>query len=304
MPLKTSSMKKITLAIMAISVSLCLNAQIPNNGFENWTNMGTYGNPDQWGTLNDFTASANTFTCTKGTPGNPGTSYLKLVSKSVTGMGIMPGIAVSGILNTGTMQAVSGFPFTGRPEFLEGKWQYMANGADMGYISVLLTRWNIAGQHRDTIASAYLSLPDMVMSWRNFSITLNYLSGADPDSAIITASASNAEGAAAVAGSYLYLDALAFTGLVAGIIPKTNDVTFRIYPNPVEGTLFINFAGNPAASFSLEIYDTFGQIVMSAEYPSLDRPIPVSVRYLEAGNYFVRITSGKNKYTQQFSRKR
>ena len=39
------------------------------------------------------------YTCVKGTPGNPGTSYLKLVSKTVTGFGVVPGVAVCGTIN-------------------------------------------------------------------------------------------------------------------------------------------------------------------------------------------------------------
>ena len=39
------------------------------------------------------------YTCVKGTPGNPGTSYLKLVSKTVAGFGVVPGVAVCGTIN-------------------------------------------------------------------------------------------------------------------------------------------------------------------------------------------------------------
>jgi len=48
-----------------ILLSTAVFAQIPNNGFESWTNMGTYFNPDQWGTLNNTTAAGGVYTCTQ-----------------------------------------------------------------------------------------------------------------------------------------------------------------------------------------------------------------------------------------------
>ena len=119
-----------------------------------------------------MTASMSTYTCLKGTPGNVGTAYIKLVSKNVTGMGIMPGIAVSGELDQNTLQPVSGFPFTSRPQNLTGKWQYMASGSDQGYIACVLTKWNSAMSMRDTVAFSYHPLTGMAMSWANFSIPL------------------------------------------------------------------------------------------------------------------------------------
>ncbi|MEI6747814.1 MAG: T9SS type A sorting domain-containing protein [Bacteroidales bacterium] len=230
-------MKTIYFLLVSTFIPLLTQAQIPNSGFEDWTSMITYNNPSLWGTLNNVTASANTFTCVKGTPGNPGNSYIKLTSKSVAGMGTKPGIAVSGILNTISMEAVSGFPFTGRPEAMTGKWQYMANGADKGYISIILTHWNPTAHYRDTICYKYLPLSGMVMSWANFTIPVTYSTENFPDSAIIVLSASNANGAVTAAGSYLYVDNLVFKNTVwlsADNIAKQN---FCIYPNPAHDLL-------------------------------------------------------------------
>ena len=72
-------MKKILLLIIAVvSFNFTASAQIPNNGFENWTTVGTYSNPDNWATLNSLTAPFSIYTATKGMPGSPGSSYLKL----------------------------------------------------------------------------------------------------------------------------------------------------------------------------------------------------------------------------------
>lgn len=131
----------ITLIVVLIATLIDTKAQsIPNAGFEYWSNPNGYNVPDGWGNLNDKTSSTGVFTCLKGAPGNPGNAYLKLITKNIPGMGIVPGVAVSGKLDTISFAPVSGFPYTQRPTALTGKWQYMGNTAnDVGYIKVILT---------------------------------------------------------------------------------------------------------------------------------------------------------------------
>jgi hypothetical protein len=85
-------MKKLSGILFLFFLSATLFSQIPNNSFENWTTVGSYSMPDQWDNLNPSTTGAGIYTCTKGTPGNPGTGYLKLTSKTISGMGVVPGI--------------------------------------------------------------------------------------------------------------------------------------------------------------------------------------------------------------------
>ncbi len=159
-------MKKTIQLSLALSLAYPVSyAQtIPNNGFENWTSMGSYNNVDSWSTLNDMTSTASTYTCVKGTPGNVGTAYIKLTTKTVIGMGVMPGVAFSGEFDYTTMQPTSGFAISTRPQSLSGKWQYMASGSDQGFIGVALTKWNSSMMMRDTVAYTYHDLQGMVMS--------------------------------------------------------------------------------------------------------------------------------------------
>ncbi|MBI1836487.1 MAG: hypothetical protein HYR91_04405 [Flavobacteriia bacterium] len=168
--------KKIFSFVIGTLLSTSLFAQIPNNGFENWTSMGSYSNPDGWATLNDVTAASSVYTATKGTPGNVGASYLKLTSKTV-GPTVVNGIAVSGTINPTTMQPSAGFPYTGQPVSLTGKWQHMIFGSSQGSVSVTLTKWNTTTNQRDIVASGSQTLSGMAMSWASFTINLNYVSG-------------------------------------------------------------------------------------------------------------------------------
>ena len=102
--------------------------------------MGTYENPDGWATLNDLTTMSGIYTATKGTPGSPGSSYLKLTSQTI-GPNVVNGIAVSGVIDQVTQQPVSGFAFNQQPASFNGKWQHMIYGTSQGSINVTLTRW-------------------------------------------------------------------------------------------------------------------------------------------------------------------
>ncbi len=297
-------MKKFYITFFCIIVlSLSFFAQIPNNGFETWTTIGSHVNPDNWGCLNDVTAANSTtiFTCTKGTPGNPGTAYLKLVSRSISGLGIVPGIAVCGTLDVASRKPKSGFPYAIRSQKLTGKWQHMSD-SDQGYIDVLLSAWNNTLNKRDTVAYAHRILGAMAMSWANFSINLNYISGATPDSAIIFFSASPT---VAVSGDYLYIDNLAFTGTVIGTEindTKISNNKINIFPNPCQNILNISLFAESPEYVIVQIYDITNRLIKTENLGAASGIIEksISTNTLSKGLYLMNILSGNRKTTKPF----
>ncbi len=275
--------------IMAIVISATMTmAQIPNNGFESWTTVGSYTMPDQWDNLNPTTSSAGIYTCTKGTPGSPGNSYLKLVSKPVTGMGVVPGIATCGVLNQVTHLPVSGFSFTQRPQNFTGKWQYMVYGGGAGYIDITLTRWDIPSNSRKTVASTHKVLPGMVMSWANFSIPLTYVDGQFPDTCMIFLSAS---GSAPNNQDFLYLDNLQFTGTITGVETALSPASaLTVYPNPARGSFTAMFVSSRTEQLTFQLFDLHGMLVSEQKVSVTcgENTIPFEIKSLPAGIYFLR----------------
>jgi hypothetical protein len=272
-------------------ISIAVSAQsIPNGGFENWTNMGTYSNPDNWATLNAYTAPMGIATCTKGTPAPVGSSYLKLISRSVLGFGVIPAIAVCGTIDTSSMEPLAGFAFNTRPQNFTGKWQYMVFGNDPGYMAATLTKWNTQQMKRDTIAYLYYELPGMVMSWGNFSRPLTYISGDYPDSAIIVVSAS---GQVPFSQDYLYLDNLAFTGSVAGIDETNPEFVVSVFPNPASDMIQVNFNQASFQDAVIDIYDITGKHLISNTIQGNTNACKVNIAELETGSYLIRLSNGK-----------
>jgi hypothetical protein len=295
-------MKKRLVLLLSVLVSaLSVFSQIPNNGFENWTNAGGYSTPDEWGNLNTVTSPAGVFTCAKGTPGNPGAAYIRLTSRTVPGMGIQPGIAVSGVLNTTSFEAISGFGYTDRPASLDGYWQYMAGGSDQGFIAVYLTKWNAGLNERDTVGRVKYPLPGMVMSWRSFSLPLTYTSSDVPDTAIIILSAS---GKTPVSGSYLYIDNLIFAGGTVGVEKQVKENGISLFPNPVFGNELKadlrNVGGNAEC---IDIVDLNGSVMLRETMIFWQVPVSIDISGLRPGEYILRVTTAEGSFCRKFIRK-
>ena len=250
-------MKKSILSIVTIvALSATAIAQIPNAGFETFTSMGNYNVPNGWGTLNNTTAIASVYTAAKGTPGSPGTSYLKLTSKTVSTT-VVNGIAVSGVLDSMTMMPKSGFAYNTRPASLTGKWQHMIYGSSQGSIQITLTRWDTMMNMRMPVASGNVTLSGMAMSWANFTIPLTYADGNNPDTCIIVMKAS---GSTPTNNDYLWVDNLAFSGLVTGIDNHTSVVTnMVVFPNPSTETINVNLNLKSSQKVSIELTDITGK---------------------------------------------
>ena len=289
---------RIILLLIVMAIANSIFSQIPNSGFENWTNMGSYSTPDNWGNLNAVTTTTGIYTCVKGSPGNPGTAYLKLISKTVSGMGVQPGITVSGVLNTTTFQAISGFGYSDRPASLDGSWQFMANGSEQGYIAVYLTKWNFGLNSRDTIGQVMNPLSGMVMSWRNFSLPLSYSNSDIPDTAMIILSAS---ASIPVNGSYLYIDNLSFVGGTVGMQDQSALSGLLVFPNPViQNNLTINFKNRDFTADYIDILDLHGKLIIRKTMINQHFPVSMDVSILHAGEYFLRITAQDTTFGRKF----
>ena len=301
-------MKKILLpcTLFLVLNNSSLLAQIPNAGFENWSTVGSYMNPDNWSTMNNTTATYSLFTATKATPGNPGTAYLKLTSKTINGS-VVNGIAVSGKLDTINLKPISGFPYTQRSSTFAGKWQHMIYGASQGNVSVLLSRWNTTTGHRDTVASAAVTLAGMAMSWSNFGMSLNYVDSLHyPDSCLIVLQAS---GTAPTNNDYLWVDALALTGTVALAPPAPpanlvglsalilNTAPISIYPNPAQNT--IHLSTYDVKVYDIDVYSSTGEKLV-AKKVLIENELDIDISNLPKGIYLLYATNANGIQKDRF----
>ncbi len=273
---------------------------VPNAGFENWTSMSGYSDPVSWSCMNGLTTPMGVYTCMKGTPGAVGSAYLKLVTKTVNGIGIVPGLAASGMLEKTTATPTTGFAYTSRPKTLTGKWQYMAYSGDQGFISVLLSKWNSIKMLRDTIGYTYYALPGMAMSWANFSIPLTYTNTALPDSCIIVLSSSGANEKAPANNSYLYADNLGFSGTVADIADDHYDANISLYPNPSSEKLFVDMSTLQVSRVYYSIVNNEGRQLKSENNCGFSSMLSLDISDIPTGIYDLNIYTEKGIITKKF----
>lgn len=270
---------------------------IPNAGFESWTSMGAYSNPDGWDQLNSYTSLAGVYTCEQGSPGTVGSYYLKLTSKTVTGVGVVPGVAVSGVIDVATQQAKSGFAFSSQPQALTGKWQHMIFGSSQGYIDVKLTKWNNANHTRIIVAQGHVDLTGMAMSWANFSIPLAYLETFAPDSCIISLSAS---GTNPTNNDYLWVDALAFTGNVTAMPSLNNGSKTVVFPNPSNNNLNIDLSDISLKQVQIKVLNLLGNEMLRLENIENNPKVSIDISSLSQGTYIVQVNTAKGQQSYQF----
>lgn len=250
-------MKNKSLLFFLALTGLTLRAQIPNAGFESWTSMGTYENPDNWGNMNATTAPSAIFTTVKGTPGSSGNYYIKLTTKDAGGV-ITPGIIVSGQLNTSTWQPTSGFAYTQRAEKLKGKYQFMGYNNDVATISAWLTKWNTSLNKRDTIATLLKKTTGMIHVWTDFSIPFIYNSAMTPDTAVIMISSSSNS---PKKNSFIWLDDLFLDGLVTSVKSEILLEEVNVFPSPAKDEVNLSFNSDKNYYTEILVIDNVGKII-------------------------------------------
>lgn len=283
--------KHIQIIVSLLLIPVWSRAQIPNNNFEIWATTNGYETPGNWNNLNQITYNSGIYTCLKGSPGYSGASYLFLISKTIPGKGVVPGVAVCGEIDTITYKPKSGFPFSNRPQNLSYFMQFMPyDQSDSSSIKILLTKWNQTQFKRDTIAFGASYFNSMAHDWFYNDTYLDYSSGNNPDSATIVISSSSST---PKDGSYIYIDYLQFNGNVIGIDENhPNSDSISIFPNPSSETITVNINSKEEFPIELIIYDPNGKLTSKTSLSNQSTILNIST--WKKGIYMLKLRSKKN----------
>lgn len=283
-------MKKPLNSLMALicGITMTINAQIPNPGFENWTS----GDPDGWVTSNVFPAGLINVTQT--TDNHSGSSALRGEVVDFFSTPMAP------VIQSGP--GGTGFPVSEQFYSFELYYKFTSVGGDKFSVNVALEK------EGNPIAQGAVALPATVSSYTRLTVPLNYTTTDVPDLAIIQISITGpVTGVDVHLGSVMFVDDLLLSLSTGTENTSVPDLTGKCYPNPSADFLNIPLSENVQGEVTLIVLNTYGAEVKNIPgYPqqSGKNIFQFSVVDLSPGLYFYSIIGQNRNYNGKFTVKR
>lgn len=274
------------LSIALIGLTISLKAQIPNNGFENWTTVGTGENPNGWtscnllsGTSYPVTKSVDHYPISVGNYSARIESNLAAISMSQCGQGFLKTAKYLG--DWGPV-----FPITGHPNNFCGYYKFLPQNNDTMMITLFLFN------NGSLVATAILTGTNTTSNWTSFNIPIT--SYAVADSAEISFSSFYGNYGQFPYGpwgnSVMYVDNISFDNLITSVFDQTkNALSFKLYPNPGTDLISVRIDNTTETEKTVDIYNITGELICSEALQKNKHQI--STERLNNGVYIVEVKS-------------
>ena len=296
-------MKKIILFTLLVFITnTTIKAQAPSFGFESWAfvpNSTTVKDPIGWASFNLLTSAFMAKTVDTTSASFSGTYAAKITTQDVPsflqssvgynklGLLVLGTISLSGT----TPKILYGTTYTGRPATITFATKYTPVGIDTGWVLVQLTKWNVANNRADTMATGKFQTLTNSTTWTLQTIDLSNsytTQTALPDTMKIYCSSSSLYNPKV--GSSLWVDDFSFNGWVS-----TNDIdaiknSVSIFPNPATNS--INLKCTAKASF-VEFSDVTGRKM--GLYNMIDNTTNIQTTGFAPGIYLYAVLNEKKE---------
>ncbi len=269
--------------LLSFLLTLSLSAQVPNAGFEDWTN----GNPDNWVTNNEFTTS--TIPITQSNNARSGASALRGDVIAFQTLGYAP-LMISGSLPN------LGFSVSERHENVGGYFLLDSPGGDN--LEIVVSMGVINGSDTTFIGAGGFQTNTSQSTYTPFVAPIIYNDAATPDICIIQVFLGIPF--QATIGANFHLDDLAFDVSFTTSIDDEQDILagefelLQNYPNPFNPSTSISFNLPKASNVELVIYNQLGQAVSTVVNTRLNagaHSYEWNAGDLPSGVYFYRLNA-------------
>jgi hypothetical protein len=265
----------IAIAFIALFQSNTFSQEIPNAGFESWTN----GEPDGWYTDNNLGVGTPV---TQSSQSHSGSSAAKLAVVTFFNTNFPPYIW------SGTGTYGEGFPVSQAYGSLTGYYQFNQVGNDIVYIDIWMKK------DSNYVGAGGIEITAGNSGYTQFVVPI-LIYGDTPNNAFITIGISDSSGNGVDVGTYLLVDDLAFGGAV-GVNDKAPAAeSFQLkqnYPNPFNPSTTIEFSVPEESSVELKVYNILGVEVASlasGNYSPGDHKVRFDGENLASGIYLAKI---------------
>lgn len=269
--------KRSFIGLLLLGMAMTAQAQIPNNGFENWTTVGERDSLNEW-------FSGNATKSTDHYPESIGQYSIKVENQLPVTSHLSYGYSVTNKESNGCLPS---FPITGHPTALCGYYKCFPTENDTIQIGIMLFKNGV------WIAGGEFTTKQTVSEWTAFNIPIysdtESYTDVDADSATITVAAfyndttcGNPYGP--FGNSVLYVDNLSFDNLITtDIATVESKEKVTVSPNPARDVIQITgIQGDAIVALS----DINGRVLFSKKVIEGEK-IPVSS--LSNGEYMVTI---------------
>ncbi|MDP1621723.1 MAG: hypothetical protein Q8M08_05210 [Bacteroidales bacterium] len=291
--------------LMLAGIVLQGQTVIPNAGFENWINFGSYSDPVGWDTPNqelNLIPFIGISVVTKSNDHHGAGSFsAKLETKHYTFPPIdVPGFITCGKLTinltAGSFDLTGGVPVVDEPTHLKGYFKYFPKGGDSCVIGIGLTK--TTGAIKDTIGLGAFSTKDTVAEWTPFSAWIDYISADTPDTMNIIAMSTAQE--VMTIGTILYVDDL-YLDYTVGYDKNDPSDGINIYNDRETKRLMIFLDFEQPEFIIVRLFNIMGQEVSSIQ-PAIvdsDRKV-IAYAGLPPGIYILEILRENKKFSRKF----
>jgi hypothetical protein len=275
--------KNSLLLILLIIIDMSVNAQIPNNGFENWKTVGNCLEPSGWNSANTFDSLGSYFPITRSSDHYPATvgNYSIKIENNIS---LLPNWNALGVAWSGNFDnpGKPSFPITGHPTSFCGYYKFFPQNKDTMYINLVLF---LNGNPLD---SARISDTVTVSTWKSFNIPIPTYVSADSGKITLSSYFADKEKYVPHGNSILYVDNLSFDNLITSVQEQSSkNILFDLYPNPTTNSITIE----APYQAEIEILDIQGQLVKTFTITGNKTSIDVSA--LSSGVYVVEMKTEK-----------
>ena len=289
-------MKRIFTLLLIAASAMSLMAQIPNSGFELWSN-GPSSTPDGWIGNGSVSQSTDHFS------GN----YSVRMQSSITPNDTSRGELATGLPSDSNGNPKPVFPVNQRHTSIKGYYKYAPVAGDSAQIGCMLFKSGFTsgfpGAPAGMLGLAFGTTGTAASTFTPFSIDFTYLDpNLVPDSSWIIFSSfvfyrGNNTNLAPLGNSTLYVDAISFDNYATGI-DQVNDITtgFKLTPNVNNGQFQLQYQLKESGYATLKIYDMNGREIRnlgSGNFAAGSYSQSYNVSELANGNYLL-VLGGEN----------
>lgn len=284
-------MKKLIFIFLSFGIAITGYCQLPNGGFENWTNKGPYEEPNIWESYNTMYPDWGVVVCEKSTDHTEGAYSLKLTSKySSMVSAVVPGWVM-----------LWGYPYGNRPDTFYFDYKYKRYGTDKGgVIRIFFTRFDTSQNKSITLCDKMMIFQDEVSAWTTATVKLRFNGTSNPDSVFIVFACSDED--YADDSTFMMIDNLRFDASHNSLPNSATTERLQIWPNPAQDFIQYRIPGQKQIKYNLQVINAEGRIVLEKNNLSGNPGSQISLNLtgFAPGIYFLMLKSEETAGVEKF----